>query len=877
MPPKAPGAKSAKPVKAEIVQHQKPTKPGKNANKHTDPRTEAIVVEHAPAVVTSSRTGLIKVPSVLMDAAFIELSKSIDKVVKTTGISTASLSGSGFVKNAISTGCLQFDFVNGGGIAPGRFTVIPGREGSGKSTLTNLLAATCVIQGTPIFWFDAEGALSPDYSSKIFSKLGLKFNDLFGVEDDKGHLIVPPIIRYSPDSIGEPIFQTMELIMKMLPTIKQGSDGSYWKLLVSANGAKKWEEDPREGKAQYLFLGDSLPAMLPQMISDDSDKNPMAIQARMFSNCLKTVKSLFTMKNCAFVATNQLRLNPMAGKCVHAQTKITFVDGRVLSIREVVEGKIKGKVWSYDEKTGAIEPKDIVGWHNNGRVEMPKEWITINGFCSFTVTPEHKILTHDGWKQAKDVTIKDQVMTRNESVINGTLREFLAGTSIGDFSLVGWGKQATATLCNNEQPEYLQWKMDKLSPFFGFKEHCHGKYPKVKLDIEVGIKSASAINHKNYVTYPRRDLNLWKDLVGSRSAKNLFDWFTPLSLAIWFMDDGSRDQRQYGRGSISAKRFKFEDDELQALSNLLNKFDIDHRIDSLVGTFFFSSKGFRKLCSIVCKYVPPCMQYKLLPAFQGRYKEFTLKAKTEQLVEYVDIMHIKYGSHKKFRDGRTKYDITVRDNHNYMVGNPRNGIIVHNSDPVFEPCGEAVKFYSDNRTRIMRISPNTAGVPSGSGAKFSVEPGLNGGKDQYVYSKIQNVKNKMFAPFRESMLRIRFLKDDAPGDGICETWDCASYLQATGQMIQYGKTLTMNVMPAKANGRDNGMFTQGQKLTQSQFKELVEHPKYKRMVYMHCLRQMRGGYGFELEREASKRLIAGAKAKGTEGLDIASEEGGIEA
>jgi RecA/RadA recombinase len=510
MPPKAPVAKSvAKPAKAQVVQHQKPTKAGKNADKHADPRNE--IVEHAPVIITTSRTGIVKVPSVLMDAAFIELSKSIDKVVKTTGISTSSLTGSGFVKNAISTGCLQFDFVNGGGIAPGRFTVIPGREGSGKSTLTNLLAATCVMQGTPIFWFDAEGALSPDYSGKIFSKLGLKFSELFGVEDAKGHLVIPPIIRYSPDSIGEPIFQTMELIMKLLPTIKQGSDGTYWRLLVSANGAKKWEEDPREGKAQYLFLGDSLPAMLPQMISDDSDKNPMAVQARMFSNCLKTVKSLFTMKNCAFVATNQLRLNPMAGK----------------------------------------------------------------------------------------------------------------------------------------------------------------------------------------------------------------------------------------------------------------------------------------------------------------------------------------------------------------------------SDPVFEPCGEAVKFYSDNRTRIMRISPNTAGVPSGSGAKFSVEPGLNGGKDQYVYSKIQNVKNKMFAPFRESTLRIRFLKDDAPGDGICETWDCASYLQATGQMIQYGKTLTMNVMPAKANGRDNGIFTPGQRLNQQQFKQLVEDSKYKRAVYMHCLRQMRSGYGFELERDASKRLIASAasKSKCSDGLDDPGDDG----
>jgi RecA/RadA recombinase len=197
---------------------------------------------------------------------------------------------------------------------------------------------------------------------------------------------------------------------------------------------------------------------------------------------------------------------------------------------------------------------------------------------------------------------------------------------------------------------------------------------------------------------------------------------------------------------------------------------------------------------------------------------------------------------------------------------------VTHGDPIYEPAGQAIQFYSDNRTRIMRVSPNTAGVPSGSGAKFSTEPGLRGGKDQYVYSKIVNTKNKAFPPFRESMLRIRFLKDGSPGDGICETWDCASYLQATGQMVQRGQTITMNLMPVKAKGRQIDIFEQGERTTYPKFKEMVEDPKYKRMIWKHCFHQMQGGYGFDLEREAAARLIAKASRE-----SVLEEPAGIDA
>jgi RecA/RadA recombinase len=529
MPPKPPVApsKAAKPkpsvreASAEVEQggkrrrvqaevNEAPTAKPARSRRALESDAEDGVIEQAPSVITASRTGLVKVPAILLSSAFAELSAMVDKVEAHTEIATSTLSTSSFVKNAIASGCLMYDFVSGGGVAPGRFTIVPGREGSGKSTLVNYLASTCVLQGTPIYWFDAESALSPDYVSKIFSKFGLRFGELLGVRDmkNKARWEVPPIIRYSDDSIGEHVFKTMHGMLKLLPTVRQDSNGNWWKLMVGKT-KKEWVEDEREGRPQYLFIVDSWPALLPESIDENPDKSPMAVQARMFSDNIKLVKALLGQKNCVLFSTNQLRLNP-----------------------------------------------------------------------------------------------------------------------------------------------------------------------------------------------------------------------------------GARMQ-----------------------------------------------------------------------------------------------------------------------------------------DPVYEPGGEALKFYSDNRTRIMRVSPNTAGVPSGAGAKFSEEPGLNGGVDRFVYAKVQNTKNKAFAPFRESTFRIRFLKDGAPGDGICESWDCASYLQATGQMLQRGNTMTMHVRPAKDKGKDNPIFEEGQRISRAQFKELVEAPRFKRAVYMHCLRQIRAGYAFQLERESMSRLIA---AGGEESAAV-SDDSGVEA
>jgi RecA/RadA recombinase len=61
-----------------------------------------------------------------------------------------------------------------------------------------------------------------------------------------------------------------------------------------------------------LFITDSLKAMLPEARDEEPEKEPVAIQARCFAAHFPLVKSYIGRKNCAWLVTNHLTINPMA-------------------------------------------------------------------------------------------------------------------------------------------------------------------------------------------------------------------------------------------------------------------------------------------------------------------------------------------------------------------------------------------------------------------------------------------------------------------------------------------------------------------------------------------------------------------------------------
>lgn len=104
------------------------------------------------------------------------------------------------------------------------------------------------------------------------------------------------------------------------------------------------------------------------------------------------------------------------------------------------------------------------------------------------------------------------------------------------------------------------------------------------------------------------------------------------------------------------------------------------------------------------------------------------------------------------------------------------------SNPEYEPCGDALKFYSDVRLRYN--SRSLSGVPYAAGkGQIEEEKSISGkGNDSYRYIHVRAHKNKLSTPGLEGWLRVWVSDRKGKAHGYCPVWDTFMYLIETGQI-----------------------------------------------------------------------------------------------
>ena len=122
----------------------------------------------------------------------------------------------------------------------------------------------------------------------------------------------------------------------------------------------------------------------------------------------------------------------------------------------------------------------------------------------------------------------------------------------------------------------------------------------------------------------------------------------------------------------------------------------------------------------------------------------------------------------------------------YGVNQLRDKPMVLYGKPTSEPCGNALKFFSDVRCEFSSIAVTSVklgtwdkGDTSSEGEEDSVE--VSGAVDKYQYKKVVNTKNKKGTPFRMGYQRIWFKDGNGKGRGVDPVFDTWAYLYETGQ------------------------------------------------------------------------------------------------
>lgn len=115
-------------------------------------------------------------------------------------------------------------------------------------------------------------------------------------------------------------------------------------------------------------------------------------------------------------------------------------------------------------------------------------------------------------------------------------------------------------------------------------------------------------------------------------------------------------------------------------------------------------------------------------------------------------------------------------------------------DPLYEPGGDALKFYSDVRFRITpRALSGVPFNPKGKG-QYEPEPSVSGeGDDTYRYVHVKAIKNKLSLPNRETWLRIWVSDEDQAARGFCPVWDTFYCLVLTGQVSGKRSSMLLDV------------------------------------------------------------------------------------
>jgi DNA polymerase-3 subunit gamma/tau len=359
-------------------------------------------------------------------------------------------------------------------------------------------------------------------------------------------------------------------------------------------------------------------------------------------------------------------------ECFRYDDLVTLADGSKLPIGRIVEKQIPAEVLSYNETTGEIEPKPVVRYTRKPPI-APMVRIVFNNNRAIECTINHKFYTPEGQICAGHLRSGQFVYANNDRLSQFQL-EVVAGAALGDGHIALTDSQMRARLSITQgvaQKSYLDYKRNllgdlvKTEPAFHLFPTSYSKNGTYRL-ATTSYSQIAELHRLLYDTDGRKQI-----------TKTYLERVTPLGLALWYLDDGSlttqanRYKRktdsvitQYPNTRSTFSVHCFTNDEVQLILDWLKE------RWSITGGFVKTAKGpsiwltldgTERLHELIATYVPPCMEYKLLPEYRGRF----VAPVDTQNYRGLGVSIVKRIEQIESPD--FVYNLEVADNHNYFV------------------------------------------------------------------------------------------------------------------------------------------------------------------------------------------------------------------
>jgi hypothetical protein len=253
-----------------------------------------------------------------------------------------------------------------------------------------------------------------------------------------------------------------------------------------------------------------------------------------------------------------------------------------------------------------ISKEDALGWQQEGKTyEEMANMVGCSRMVLYRRIKELGIVTecHEEMKKLKWHEKLSDVQVR-----------FLLGDLLGDGNITPWGMFQCSH--SYKQKSYIEYKKEILSnlvsPGFSFKEnivnnHQNGKQYRCYYLRTMGNENLKKVYSEFYI-------NKVKIFPYEYLIRSSFDAY---SLAIWFMDDGSR---RGNSATLHTYGFGY-DGNLQIVRFLFKKFGICAEVKNWksagrsldkTSCLYFKSSEADKFFKLVAPYILPCFRYKIL-------------------------------------------------------------------------------------------------------------------------------------------------------------------------------------------------------------------------------------------------------------------------
>lgn len=359
-------------------------------------------------------------------------------------------------------------------------------------------------------------------------------------------------------------------------------------------------------------------------------------------------------------------------ECFRYGDLVTLGDGSKMPIGKIVTENLPIDVLSYNERTRQIEPKPVVRWMRKSP-SMPTVRIKFDNHRTLVCTINHKFYTPSGLKLACQLEVGNFVYASYERMTQHQL-SVVAGAAIGDghISLTGSKMRARLSITQGfDQKDYLEYKARLLGdllqspPVFQNYSTTYSK------------KGTFRLATRSYSQIAQIHRELYDENKRKRISTEFLARITPLGLALWYLDDGSlitQDNKytrhadgetsHYPATRSTISTYSFTIEEARKIMRWLEQtWGVQGGVTETAKgpVIWLTLSGTEKLHELIASYVPPSMDYKLLPQYRGKFIFPVDEGTTSELGVSI-VREIEEIEPPDF-----VYNIEVADNHNYFA------------------------------------------------------------------------------------------------------------------------------------------------------------------------------------------------------------------